>query len=91
MKVETILSRYFKYAGLVMALIFGVAIVAGMAGLGNSVWFTRLGILLAVIIPISGLVLTMVILFRNNETRYGAIVIILLLVLALAVAWRIYA
>lgn len=90
MRVEKALSLFFKYAGFVMAAVLGLAIILGVLGLKVSITVTQLGIVAALIIPILGLVITMVILFRSNENKYALLAIGLLAVLVLAVFWRLY-
>ena len=90
MKLESALSSYFKYAGLIMASIFAVAIVMGVAGFDYSELFAKLGIFSAIIIPITGLFIMLVIFLKNGETKSGLIVIILLIFLVATVIWRLY-
>lgn len=86
-----LLASYLKYAGYVMALMFLPAIVWGIMGDSLSTVFAQIGIMVAIAIPIIGIMIAMIGFFINGETKYGIIAIILLVLIFIAIAWRISA
>ena len=88
MNIEKIIARLFSIAGLVMAIVFAIAIALNIAGIKFSVPAIQLGVCLAIAIPILGVVVIMILLFKKGETKFGICAIILLILLAIAVTWR---
>ena len=88
MNIERSIARILKAGGLVMAAVFAAAIILGVLGLDSVVTITQIGILCAIGVPVIGLIWVMILLLKNHETNYGFCAIILLILLAVTVAWR---
>jgi len=91
LNIEKIIARLFSIAGLTMAAIFAAAIGFGLAGTNASILVVQLGICLAIAIPVMGVIVIMIMLFKKHETKYGICAIILLILLAFTVIWRMLA
>jgi len=88
LNIEKTIGRVLNIAGLVMAIVFAIAIASNVAGMQSSVLATQIGICLVIAIPVLGVVVIMVLLFKKGETKYGIRAIILLILLFLTVVWR---
>ena len=88
MNIEKTISRVLNIAGLVMAIVFAIAIASNVAGMQSSVLATQIGICLAIAIPILGVIVIMILLFKKGETKYGICAIILLILLVFTIVWR---
>jgi Na+/proline symporter len=91
MSIEKTISKLLNIGGLVMAAVFLIAIVFGVIGHDGAVLLAQIGILAAVVIPIVGLIVMMIMLFKKGETNYGVCAIILLVFLIVMVIWRLNA
>lgn len=88
MNMEKTLAAIFKNCGLVMAAIFVAAIFLGIIGADITVLIAQLGIYCAIAIPIIGVVYVMFSLLKARETNFAACAIILLILLASMIVWR---
>lgn len=89
MNMEKSLAAIFRYFGLAMAVVFIAAIILGIIGIHSSALIARMGICCAIAIPVIGVAYVMLALFKIGETKYAVCAIILLILLALTVVWRI--
>ena len=88
MNIERSVARILKTGGLVMAAVFTFAIILGVLELDLAMPITQIGILCAIGVRVIGLFGVMVLLIKNHETNYGLCAIILLILLAVTVIWR---
>jgi hypothetical protein len=91
MNIEPTISKLLNICGLMMAIVFLAAIIFGIIGHDGAVLLAQIGIIAAIIIPVIGLMVMMILLFRKNETNYGICAIILLVFLLITVIWRLNA
>ena len=91
MSIEQTISKLLNISGLAMAAVFLVAIIFGVIGHDGAVLLAQIGIIAAIVIPVVGLIMMMIMLFRKNETNYSICAIILLVFLIVTVVWRLYA
>ena len=91
MNIEKTIARMLDIAGLAMAVIFALAIVLDLAGTKASISVVQLGICFAIAIPVLGVIVVMIMLFKKRETKYGVCAIILLILLIFTVIWRMLA
>jgi hypothetical protein len=91
MSIERTISKLLNICGLAMAAVFLAAIIFGVIGHGSAVLLAQIGIIAAIVIPVIGLIVMMILLFRKNETNYGICAIILLVFLIVTVIWRLNA
>ena len=82
------LAVFFRYAAYLMAGVFLAAIAVNILGFEQAIILAQIGIAGAVAIPMLGIVLTLVILFKNGETKFALIAIILLLFISVTAIWR---
>ncbi|MCP4580327.1 MAG: hypothetical protein GY839_01820 [candidate division Zixibacteria bacterium] len=90
MNTEKTIASILKNGGLVMAAVFAIAIVSGIMGLNSARLMTQIGIICAIAIPAVGVAAAMILLLKNTETKYGICAIILLILLIVTVAWRMF-
>ncbi len=88
MNIEKTIARLFSIAGLAMAIVFAIAIALNLVGMKFGVPVIQFGICLAIAVPIAGVIVIMVFLFKKGETKYGICAIILLILLVFTVIWR---
>lgn len=88
MNIEKTIARLLEITGLAMAVIFAIAIGFDLAGTKAGISVVQLGICFAIAIPVLGVIVIMIMLFKKRETKYGVCAIILLILLIFTVIWR---
>jgi len=90
MNISKIMALTLYSGGVAMATVVLLASIMHLLGNDYATLFVKTGIVIAIMTPFASVTVAMILLLKKGETRYGLFAIIVLVLIAFTVFWRMF-